>query len=127
MHKHCAVAGSKRLSPEPAFELCCEVAIRPGFCWNSHGDTWQPGGVWSQFETGLKSCQNDAYMCTNFLGHPDAVFAGTCMSYCRVHGISIMMVTMPRLHLGSVSICIAGQTNSCHIMLLGMVVQTCVL
>lgn len=39
-------------------------------------DTWQAGGVWSQFDSGLKSCQDDVVACTNFLGHQDAAFAG---------------------------------------------------
>lgn len=69
-------AGSKRLAAEPSFPLSCEVAIRPSFCWNSHQDTWQAGGVWSQFESGLKSCQADVCACTNFMGHKDAAFAG---------------------------------------------------
>ena len=61
---------------EPFFDLSTEVAIRPSFCWNSHQDTWQTGGVWSQFDSGLKSCQDDVYACTNFMAHPDAAFAG---------------------------------------------------
>lgn len=69
-------AGSKRLPAEPSLSLSCEVAIRPSFCWNSHVDTWQAGGVWSQFDSGLKSCQDDVVACTNFLGHQDAAFAG---------------------------------------------------
>ncbi|KAA6418503.1 MAG: DNA-binding phosphatase 1 [Trebouxia sp. A1-2] len=68
--------GSKRLNVEPFFTLSCEVAIRPSFCWNSHQDTWQTTGVWSQFDSGLKCCQDDVYACTNFMGHQDAAFAG---------------------------------------------------
>lgn len=67
---------SKRLNVEPFFELSCEVAIRPSFCWNSHQDTWQTAGVWSQFDSGLKCCQDDVFACTNFMGHQDAAFAG---------------------------------------------------
>ncbi|DBA83614.1 hypothetical protein WJX77_004133 [Trebouxia sp. C0004] len=67
---------SKRLNVEPFFALSCEVAIRPSFCWNSHQDIWQTTGVWSQFDSGLKCCQDDVYACTNFMGHQDAAFAG---------------------------------------------------
>lgn len=67
---------SKRQNVAPFFALSCEVAIRPSFCWNSHQDTWPTTGVWSQFDSGLKCCQDDVYACTNFMGHQDAAFAG---------------------------------------------------
>ena len=82
----CHCPGSKGSSVEPSFEVSCEAAIRPSFCWNSHQDTWQAGGVWSQFESGLKSCQVNVSACANFMGHKDAAFAGlrpkpsTCLS-----------------------------------------------
>jgi len=75
-HAILCAAGSKRLNVEPFFTLSCEVAIRPSFCWNSHQDTWQTTGVWSQFDSGLKCCQDDVFACTNFMGHQDAAFAG---------------------------------------------------
>ena len=72
----CYLADSKKIPADPSLELSCEAAIRPSFCWNSHQDTWQTGGVWSQFETGLKSCQDDVSACVNFMGDKDAALAG---------------------------------------------------
>lgn len=66
---------SRSKAVEEAKELACDVAIRPSFCWNSHQEAWQ-SGVYSQFESGLKSCQDDAYACINFMGRSDAAFAG---------------------------------------------------
>ena len=77
-HAILCAAGSKRQNVAPFFALSCEVAIRPSFCWNSHQDTWPTTGVWSQFDSGLKCCQDDVYACTNFMGHQDAAFAGMC-------------------------------------------------
>lgn len=82
-----SVGSSRPKATEEVQELTCDVAIRPSFCWNSHQEAWQ-SGVWSQFESGLKSCQDDAYACTNFMGRSDAAFAGefvACMK--RVHSV----------------------------------------
>ena len=92
----CNCSGSKRLSVEPSFEVRCEVAVRPSFCWNDHQDTWQAGGVWSQFESGLKSCQDDVSACANFMGTKDATFAGLS---CKKQQLFVSHVTQESVSL----------------------------
>ncbi len=94
-HSILCAAGSKRLNVEPFFALSCEVAIRPSFCWNSHQDTWQTTGVWSQFDSGLKCCQDDVYACTNFMGHQDAAFAGMCAFTLDCNILGCVIVNRP--------------------------------